>query len=227
VLSNPDPSTFVARAPGRSPAPAEGADTKSEKALSDPWVLAITGASGAPYGVRLLEVLSSNNVPLYLIISSHGWRLLGMEAGVSTPDELRARTGGDWSSVVVCDDADRGAVPASGSARASGMVICPCSMGTVSAVAHGTSRSLVERAADVTLKERRPLVLVPRETPFSLVHLRNLTAVAEAGATVMPAAPGFYHRPSGVEELVDFVVQRIVDHMHLNIDFSSRWSGAS
>ncbi len=107
------------------------------------------------------------------------------------------------------------------------MVVCPCSMGTVSAIANGSSRSLVERAADVALKERRPLILVPRETPLSLIHLRNLTAVAEAGATVMPAAPGFYHRPTDISQLVDFVVQRIVDHMQLDITLISRWqSGA-
>ncbi len=98
-------------------------------------------------------------------------------------------------------------------------------MGTVSAIANGTSRSLVERAADVTLKERRPLVLVPRETPLSLIHLRNLTSVAEAGATVMPAAPGFYQRPSEIGQLVDFIVQRIVDHMSLDIDLVDRWTG--
>ena len=105
------------------------------------------------------------------------------------------------------------------------MVICPCSMGTVSAIAHGTSRSLIERAADVALKERRKLILVPRETPLSLVHLRNLTAVTEAGATVIPAAPGFYHRPTRVEQLVDFVVQRVLDHMGVEAKLASRWEG--
>jgi 4-hydroxy-3-polyprenylbenzoate decarboxylase len=105
------------------------------------------------------------------------------------------------------------------------MVICPCSMGTVAAVAAGTSRSLVERAADVALKERRALILVPRETPLSLVHLRNLVAVTEAGATVIPAAPGFYHRPTHVSELVDFVVQRILDHLGLDIALTGRWQG--
>jgi 4-hydroxy-3-polyprenylbenzoate decarboxylase len=98
-------------------------------------------------------------------------------------------------------------------------------MGTVSAIAHGTSRSLVERAADVALKERRRLILVPRETPFSLVHLRNLTAVAEAGATVLPAAPGFYHRPANVQDLVDFVVQRVLDHMGVEASLAPRWEG--
>jgi len=98
-------------------------------------------------------------------------------------------------------------------------------MGTVAAIAHGTSRSLIERAADVTLKERRPLVLVPRETPLSLIHLRNLTAAAEAGATIIPAAPGFYHRPKKVEALVDFVVQRVLDHMGVDVALVWPWTG--
>ncbi len=190
-----------------------------------PVVLAITGASGAPYAVRLLEVLARHRVPVWLIVSSHGWRLLGTEAGLADEAALRAATGGDWSSITTYADTDRGARPASGSARSAGMVICPCSMGTVAAVAHGTSRSLVERAADVALKERRKLILVPRETPLSLVHLRNLTAVTEAGAVVLPAAPGFYHRPAGIPDLVDFVVQRILDQLDLGLDIAPRWQG--
>jgi 4-hydroxy-3-polyprenylbenzoate decarboxylase len=190
-----------------------------------PVVLAITGASGAPYGVRLLEVLAGAEVPVWLIVSGHGFRLLQAECGIADLDALRAATGGKWTSVRVFPDDDRGALPASGSQRTGGMVICPCSMGTVAAVAGGTSRSLVERAADVTLKERRKLILVPRETPFSLVHLRNLVAVTEAGATVLPAAPGFYHRPARVAELVDFVVQRILDQLDLDIGIASRWEG--
>jgi 4-hydroxy-3-polyprenylbenzoate decarboxylase len=138
---------------------------------------------------------------------------------------LRAATGGDWRSVQTFSDGDRGALPASGSQRTAGMVICPCSMGAVAAIAAGTSRSLVERAADVTLKERRALLLVPRETPLSLIHLRNLVTVTEAGATVIPAAPGFYHRPTQVSELVDFVVQRVVDHLGLELEFADRWGG--
>lgn len=191
--------------------------------MTAPWVVAVTGASGAPYAVRLIDLLASNRVPVQLIVSSHGWRLLQMEAGVGSLEELQAATGGDWSSVTLFDDTDRGATPASGSAKSAGMVICPCSMGTVSAVAHGTSRSLVERAADVTLKERRRLILVPREAPLSLIHLRNLTAVSEAGATVLPAAPGFYHRPQSIGALVDFIVQRVLDHMTLDIAVASRW----
>lgn len=192
---------------------------------ADPIVLAITGASGAPYAVRLLEVLARARVPVELIVSGHGWRLLETEADVADEAALKAATGGDWSSVTVHPDSDRGARPASGSHRTAGMVICPCSMGTVSAVAQGSSRSLVERAADVTLKERRRLVLVPRETPFSLVHLRNLTAVTEAGAVVIPAAPGFYHRPSTIDQLVDFIVQRVVDQFDLDIQLAPRWGG--
>jgi len=188
-----------------------------------PVTLAITGASGAPYAVRLLEVLSRSKVPTWLIVSSHGWRLLKRESGIGSMGALKKATGGRWSSVTVYDDGDRGARPASGSAKSAGMVVCPCSMGTVSAIAHGTSRSLVERAADVVLKERRKLILVPRETPLSLVHLRNLTAVTEAGAVVLPAAPGFYHRPAGIDDLVDFIVQRILDHLGVDAALVPRW----
>lgn len=190
-----------------------------------PVVFAITGASGAPYGVRLLEVLAGAGVPVWLIVSGHGFRLLEAECGIGDLEALKAATGGSWPSVRHFPDDDRGALPASGSQRTAGMVICPCSMGTVAAVAAGTSRSLVERAADVTLKERRKLILVPRETPMSLVHLRNLVAVTEAGATVLPAAPGFYHRPAQVAELVDFVVQRILDQLALDITIARRWEG--
>lgn len=190
---------------------------------SHPVVLALTGASGAPYGVRLLEVLAQNRVPVWLIASEHGVRLLKEECGIDSLEGLRRATGNDWSSVTTFPDEDRGALPASGSQRTGGMVICPCSMGTVAAIAGGTSRSLVERAADVTLKERRKLILVPRETPLSLVHLRNLVSVTEAGAVVVPAAPGFYHRPKEIGELVDFVVQRVLDQLQLDIEIARRW----
>jgi flavin prenyltransferase len=191
-----------------------------------PVVLAITGASGAPYGVRLLEVLAQGGIPVWLVVSSHGWRLLEHECGIDSLAALQRATGGKarWKTVTVLDDSDRGARPASGSARTQGMVICPCSMGTLAAIAHGTSRSLVERAADVALKERRRLILVTRETPLSLVHARNIVAATEAGATVLPAAPGFYHRPKRIEELVDFIVQRVIDHLDLEIELTPRWS---
>jgi len=192
--------------------------------MKAPLVVAITGASGAPYAVRLVQVLAAEKVPVWLLVSSHGWRLLKEECGLGTPSQLERKTG-PWKTITLFDDTDRGAAPASGSARTAGMVVCPCSMGTLAAIAHGTSRSLIERAADVTLKERRPLVLVPRETPLSLVHLRNLVAAAEAGATVLPAAPGFYHRPRKVEALVDFVVQRVLDHVGVETDLVARWTG--
>ena len=194
--------------------------------MSDlPLVLAITGASGAPYAVRLLEVLARNKVPTWLIISGHGWRLLEQETGITDDKQLKAKTGGDWSSVTIFTDDDRGAKPASGSVKTLGMVVCPCSMGTVSAIAQGSSRSLVERAADVVLKERRKLILVPRETPLSLIHLRNLTQVTEAGAVVIPAAPGFYNKPTKIDDLVDFMVQRIIDQVGLDIQLAPRWEG--
>ncbi len=192
---------------------------------SPPVVFAITGASGAPYAVRLLEVLATNHVLTWLLISAHGWRLLAEECGIKDEAALKQATGGDWGCVRLFNDTDRGAQPASGSVQTLGMVVCPCSMGTMAAIAQGTSRSLIERAADVTLKERRRLVLVPRETPLSLVHLRNLTLAAEAGATILPAAPGFYQRPKEISQLVDFVVQRVVDHMGLQIQLIKPWQG--
>lgn len=190
-----------------------------------PIVLAITGASGAPYAVRLLEALVRAEQPTWLVVSSHGWRLLATESDVGDLDALRSRTGGAaWDGLVtVFDDGDRGAAPASGSARNAGMVVCPCSMGTVSAIAQGSSRSLVERAADVALKERRRLVLVTRETPLSEIHLENMLRVTRAGAVVMPAAPGFYHRPAGIPELVDFMVARVLDHLGVEHAIGRRW----
>lgn len=192
-----------------------------------PLVVAITGASGAPYAVRLLEALVAARRPVHLIVSSHGFRLLRAECAIGSVTELRERVGGvEWDRhVTVFDDADRGAPPASGSARSSGMVVCPCSMGTLAAIAAGTSRSLVERAADVALKERRPLVLVPRETPLGAIHLENMLRVTRAGAVVLPAAPGFYHRPTRIEELVEFVVARILDHLGVEHALSRRWTG--
>jgi 4-hydroxy-3-polyprenylbenzoate decarboxylase len=160
-----------------------------------------------------------------LIVSDHGLRLLRTETDVGTVDALRARIGtAAWdANVILFDDSDRGAAPASGSARNRGMVICPCSMGTISAISQGTSRSLVERAADVALKERRTLVLVPRETPYSTIHLENMLRLTRAGAVVLPASPGFYHRPTSIDELVDFVVARVLDHLGVEHTLGRRW----
>ena len=189
-----------------------------------PLVVAITGASGAPYAVRLLETLCAAKQPTWLIVSDHGLRLLQTEVGIASVEQLRGHVGANlWdASIRTFDDRDRGALPASGSVRTRGMVICPCSMGTVAAIATGTSRSLIERAADVVLKERRRLVVVPRETPYSDIHLENMLRLTRAGAVILPASPGFYHRPSRIEELVDFVVGRILDHVGVDNEMP-RW----
>ena len=187
-----------------------------------PVTLAITGASGAPYALRLLQLLNQGGVSVNLIISETGWRLLQEELGITDEKQLRARSG-DWQKVTLYNDQDRGATPASGSAPSLGMVVCPCSMGTLASIAQGTTRSLIERAADVVLKERRKLILVPRETPYSLIHLENMTRLTHAGAVILPAAPGFYHRPKSIEELIDFVVGRILSQLGLPIQAGPRW----
>ena len=190
-----------------------------------PIVMAFTGASGAPYGVRLLQSLVAAERRVSLIVSSHGLRLLQTETSLQSVDGLREHVGAAaWDRwVTLYDDADRGAGPASGSHRASAMVVCPCSMGTLAAIAAGTSRSLVERAADVSLKERRPLLLVTRETPLSAIHLENMLRLTHAGAVVMPASPGFYNRPTQIAELVDFVVARVLDHLGIENGLAPRW----
>ncbi|AHG91441.1 3-octaprenyl-4-hydroxybenzoate carboxy-lyase [Gemmatirosa kalamazoonensis] len=198
---------------------------RERRASPLPVVVAVTGASGAPYAVRLLQALAAASRPTWLVVSSHGWRLLATESDIASSDALRDAVGAsNWDPwITAFDDTDRGARPASGSARTAGMVICPCSMGTLAAIAAGTSRSLVERAADVTLKERRPLVLVPRETPLSAIHLENMLRLTRAGATVLPASPGFYHRPRDIDALVDFVVARVLDHLGVEHAVGRRW----
>jgi 4-hydroxy-3-polyprenylbenzoate decarboxylase len=184
--------------------------------------LAITGASGAPYAVRLLQALIGAGASVNLIVSDTGWRLLAEEAAIDGEAALRDATG-DWSRVARYDDGDRGATPASGSTPSAGMVICPCSMGTLASIAQGTTRSLIERAADVALKERRTLILVPRETPYSAIHLENMLRLTRAGALVLPASPGFYHRPQSIAELIEFVVGRILSQLGLRHDLGPRW----
>lgn len=188
-----------------------------------PVTLAITGASGAAYGVRVLGALNGQGVPVRLVVSTTGWRLLEEELGIQGEAGLRERTG-DWSGVVLYDDRDRGATPASGSAPSRGMAIVPCSMGTLASIAQGTTRSLIERAADVCLKERRRLVLVPRETPYSAIHLENMLRLTNAGAVVLPASPGFYDRPSSIEQLVDFIAGRVLAQLGIPNDLGPRWA---
>ncbi|PYO07482.1 MAG: aromatic acid decarboxylase [Gemmatimonadetes bacterium] len=194
---------------------------------SPPIVMGITGASGAPYAVRLLEQLVAAHQPVSLIVSKYGMRLLETESGIGSMDALRDAVGKDgWDSCVeTFSNEDRGAPPASGSALTAGMIVCPCSMGTLSAIAVGASRSLIERAADVTLKERRKLILVPRETPLSAIHLGNMLRLTRAGAIVMPASPGFYHRPTQIADLVDFVVARMLDQLGVEQTLVKRWEG--
>jgi 4-hydroxy-3-polyprenylbenzoate decarboxylase len=192
-----------------------------------PIVMAITGASGAPYAVRLLECLLAAKRDVALIVSRHGLRLLATEAGIASVEALRAAAGEErWDlHVRLYDDGDRGAAPASGSARTGAMVICPCSMGTISAISTGASRSLIERAADVALKERRKLIVVPRESPLSAIHLENLLRLSRLGVVVLPAAPGFYHRPTQLAQLVDFIVARVLDQLDVPQALVPRWAG--
>lgn len=188
------------------------------------WIVAVTGASGAPYALRLLRALVDLRVGADVIVSEHGWRLLAHETGVTGREDLLQSIGGA-GDLRFFDNEDRGARPASGSAPYMGLVICPCSTATLSAIAHGSSRSLMERAADVTLKERRKLVAVVRETPLSAIHLENMLELARLGAVIMPASPGFYHDPQGIDDLIDFVVARVLDHMDVTHDLGYRWTG--
>jgi 4-hydroxy-3-polyprenylbenzoate decarboxylase len=194
-------------------------------------VLAMTGASGAPYGVRLLEVLLRAGRAVHLVISPAAAVVMEQELGRAVRlDHFdaaallgeRARQV-DTSRLSYHGFMDFHAGIASGSFLTAGMAVCPCSMGTVAAIAHGLSQNLIHRAADVHLKERRKLVLVPREAPLGLVQLRNLTACAEAGAVVLPAMPAFYTRPRTLDDAIDFVVGRVCDQLGVEHDLLRRW----
>ncbi|HLA41629.1 MAG TPA: flavin prenyltransferase UbiX [Candidatus Glassbacteria bacterium] len=199
---------------------------KTEKRKDKPVVLAITGASGAPYAVRLLEVLTGLSVPVELITSQMGRDMLRRESGIpasgSLTDHLAGR-GLDVSRLRLWAVDDLAAPPASGSFPAAGMVICPCSVKTLSAVAVGSCRTLIERAAEVMLKEQRKLVLVLRESPYSLTQIENMRSATLAGAVILPASPAFYHKPSGISELVDFIVARVLDQLGIEHDLVARW----
>ncbi|GAB3458781.1 UbiX family flavin prenyltransferase [Massilia terrae] len=182
-------------------------------------VVAITGATGAIYGVRLLQQLAATpGVESHLVVSDAASLTLHQEVGMQRRDvEALAH--------VVHRNRDVGAAIASGSFQTDGMVIAPCSMKTLASVAHGLSDNLVARAADVTLKERRRLVLMVRETPFNLAHLRNMTAVTEMGGIVFPPLPSFYHRPASIDEMVDHTIARVLDLFGLEHALAPRWSG--
>jgi len=196
-------------------------------------VVALTGASGAPYGVRLLEVLLCLGRTVHLTISPAAVEVMERELERHVRldefqlDDLLGDATGHWSGRVVYHHyRNFQAGIASGSFLTAGMVICPCSMGTVSAIAHGLSQNLIHRAADVHLKERRKLILVPRETPLHLIQLRNLATCAEAGAVVLPAMPAFYTRPRNLQDQIDFIVGRILDQLGIENRLLPRWGTA-
>jgi 4-hydroxy-3-polyprenylbenzoate decarboxylase len=190
-------------------------------------VVALTGASGAPYGVRLLQVLLSAGHTVHLTVSPAAVEVVRAELGLAVrldrfdPNELLGDVPTQQLRYHHYQDFQAGI--ASGSFLTGGMAVCPCSMGTVAAIAHGLSQNLIHRAADVHLKERRKLVLVPRETPLGVVQLRNLLACAEAGAVVLPAMPAFYTRPRSLGDAVDFVVARVCDQLGVEHDLLRRW----
>ncbi|MCL5801175.1 MAG: UbiX family flavin prenyltransferase [Gammaproteobacteria bacterium] len=192
--------------------------------------LAITGASGATYGLRLLECLLGAGRQVYLMISAPGQMVIAMETDLKLPSKptemaalLSARYAVQPGQLQVFGKEDWMAPVASGSNAPAAMVVCPCTAGTLAAIANGISNNLIDRAADVMLKERRKLILVPRETPYSVIHLENMLRLARAGAVILPANPGFYHNPQRIEDLVDFVVARILDHLEIAHTLTPRW----
>jgi 4-hydroxy-3-polyprenylbenzoate decarboxylase len=195
------------------------------------FVVVITGASGSVYGLRLVEQLLAAEHSVTLIVTKAGRDVMAYETGFAMPEP----TAGASEAVLrflelpasaplrVVSPDDLFDATASGSARTDAMVVCPASMGFVGSLAAGLASDLPERAADVMLKERRPLVLVPRETPLSLLHLRNLTSLAEAGAIIAPAMPAFYHRPGSLDDLVNFVVGKVLDQLSVGHTLVRRW----
>ena len=195
--------------------------------------LALSGASGMAYGLRLLECLLAANIDVNLLVSHAAHLVTKQELGVALParasdleyqlsESLDTRDG----QLRVYGREDWNAPVASGSNPADAMVICPCSMGTLAAIAHGTSDNLIERAADVMLKEQKKLILVPREAPFSTLHLENMLKLSRMNAVILPANPGFYHRPQSVEDIIDFIVARILDQLGVEHTLMERWGEA-
>jgi 4-hydroxy-3-polyprenylbenzoate decarboxylase len=198
------------------------------------YVVGISGGSGAPYTRRVIEGLVEAGHDAKIVVTDAGRRVFEIELGIALTgdpaDDTRILTdnldlGSGSGSIELFDQRNVAATIASGSYECEGMVVVPCSMGTLARIATGISSNLLERAADAALKERRRLILVPRETPLSLIHLRNMTAVTEAGAIVMPAMPGFYHLPESVNELVDMIAGRVLDGLGVNSTLLRRWQG--
>lgn len=204
--------------------------------------LAFTGASGAPYGLRLLECLLAADYTVYLLISSAARVVMATEHGLKLPSGPEAaqkvliehlnshfdkmnvhKKVIESEKLIVCGKEDWFSPVASGSAAPKQMVVCPCSAGSVASIAHGLSDNLIERAADVVMKERGQLLLVVRETPFSTLHLENMHKLSQMGVTIMPAAPGFYHQPKTINDLIDFMVARILDHLGVEQGLVPRW----
>jgi 4-hydroxy-3-polyprenylbenzoate decarboxylase len=196
------------------------------------YILSITGASGAVYGVRLLEELLGRGHEVDLLITPTARIILGHELGVEVKtgpggsvvlSAPGGETGGPLLRYIEADDLSAG--PASGSSLRRNMIICPCSMGTLARIASGVSGNLVERAADCVLKERGRLVLVPRETPLHAIHLENMLRLARTGAIILPAMPGFYHGPRTLDDLVNFIVGKVLDALEIENDLYKRWDG--
>jgi flavin prenyltransferase len=192
--------------------------------------VALTGASGMPYGIRLVESLLGAGCRVWLIYSQVAQIVARQEMDLLLPGnparaarELGARFGAPDGQLQVFGREDWNCPPASGSNPPDAMVVCPCSMGTLASIAHGLASNLIERAADVVLKERRPLILVPRETPFSTLHLENMLSLSRNGAVILPPAPGFYNQPREIGDLVDFVVARILDQLRVPHRLMPRW----
>ena len=195
-----------------------------------PVILALTGASGVQYALRLMQCLLDADTPVYLMVSKAAQIVLSMETDLKVPAKpaemarfftelyqvkaglLEVFSQEQWTAPI-----------ASGSHKAKSMVVCPCTTGTLAAISNGNSDNLLERAADVMLKERRQLIMVVRETPFSHIHLENMLRLSQAGATIMPANPGFYHKPESLDDIIDFMVSRILDHLNIKHDLLPRW----
>lgn len=190
------------------------------------WIVGITGASGIRYGLRLLNVLSSQDVEVHLVLSESARWVMREEEGIKIPHgalSSEALIGESRENIIVHAPENISAPIASGSFGTEGMVIIPCSMSTLGAIATGASQHLVHRAADVVLKEGRKLVLVPRETPLSAIHLENMLKLSRLGVHIVPAMPGFYHRPTSIEELIDMQVLKTLDVMGIHTDIAKRW----